>query len=101
SSKGPASAHQVVTRPPPSVAGVQNRNRQIVSTRAGIERAIELGAPSILKTRTYLAIRGDSVFEQAERWLHNFDATKARRLGLQNRLVVPSSYTRKYLLYHP
>jgi hypothetical protein len=41
------------------------------------------------------------VFEQAERWLQNFDATRARRLGLENRLVVPSSYTRKYLLYHP
>ena len=26
---------------------------------------------------------------------------EARRLGLQNRLIVPSSYTRKYLLYHP
>jgi len=96
-----AIADQVVTSPPPSVAGVQNRNRQIVSTRAGIERAIELGARSILKTRTDLAILGESVFEQAERWLQNFDATRARRLGLENRLVVPSSYTRKYLLYHP
>ena len=48
-----------------------------------------------------LPILGESVFEQAERWLQNFDATKARRLGLQNRLIVPSSYTRKYLLYHP
>jgi WavE lipopolysaccharide synthesis len=96
-----AIADQVVTSPPPLVAGVQNRNRQIVSTRAGIARAIELGARSILKTRTDLAILGESVFEQAERWLQNFDATKARRFGLQNRLVVPSSYTRKYLLYHP
>jgi hypothetical protein len=96
-----AIADQVVTSPPPPVAGVQNRNCQIVSTRAGIERAIELGARAILKTRTDLAILGESVFEQSERWLQNFDTTRARRLGLQNRLVVPSSYTRKYLLYHP
>ena len=96
-----ALADEVVTSPPPSVAGVQNRNRQIVSTRAGIARAVALGARTILKTRTDLAILGESVFEQAERLLQNFDATRARRLGLHNRLVVPSSYTRKYLLYHP
>jgi hypothetical protein len=94
-------ADEVVTSALPPVPGVQNRNRQIVSTRAGVERAIDLGARTILKTRTDLAILGESVFEQAEPWLQNFDATKARRVGLQNRLVVPSSYTRKYLLYHP
>src|SRR5215831_12348816 len=92
---------EVVTSAPPAIAGVQNRNRQIVSTRAGIERAIHLGARTIVKTRTDLAILGESVFEQAERWLQNFDASRAHRLGLQNRLIVPSSYTRKYLLYHP
>jgi hypothetical protein len=94
-------ADEVVTSTPPAIAGVQNRNRQIVSTRAGIERALDLGARTIVKTRTDLAILGESVFEQAERWLQNFDASRARRLGLQNRLIVPSSYTRKYLLYHP
>lgn len=94
-------ADEVVTSRPPAIAGVQNRNRQLVSTRAGVERAIALGARTILKTRTDLAILGESVFEQAERWLHNFDPSRARRLGLQNRLIVPSSYTRKYLLYHP
>jgi hypothetical protein len=94
-------ADDVVTSAPPAIAGVQNRNCQIVSTRAGIERAIDLGARTIVKTRTDLAILGESVFEQAERWLQNFDASRAHRLGLQNRLIVPSSYTRKYLLYHP
>ena len=96
-----AVADEVVTSPRPSIAGVQNRNLQIVSTRAGVDRAIKLGARTILKTRTDLAILGESVFEQGERWLQNFDATRARRAGLQNRLIVPSSYTRKYLLYHP
>jgi hypothetical protein len=94
-------ADEVVLSTPPKVAGVQNRNRQIVSTRAGIDRAIALGAKSILKTRTDLAVLGESLFEQAERWLRNFEPAKARRVGLQNRLIVPSSYTRKYLLYHP
>ena len=96
-----AVADDVVTSAPPRVAGVQNRNRQITSTRAGIDRAMALGARTILKTRTDLAILGESVFEQGERWLQNFDPARARRFGLQNRLIVPSSYTRKYLLYHP
>ena len=96
-----AVADHVVTSARPRIAGVQNRNLQIVSTRAGVERAIELGARTILKTRTDLAILGQSVFEQADRWLQNFDASRARRLGLRNRLIVPSNYTRKYLLYHP
>jgi WavE lipopolysaccharide synthesis protein len=96
-----AVADQVVTSAKPRIAGVQNRNLQVVSTRAGVARAIDLGARTILKTRTDLAILGQSVFEQAERWLQNFDASRARGLDLHNRLIVPSSYTRKYLLYHP
>jgi hypothetical protein len=96
-----AVADHVVTSTRPRIAGVQNRNLQIVSTRAGVERAIELGARTILKTRTDLAILGQSVFERAERWLRNFDASSARSFGLHNRLIVPSNYTRKYLLYHP
>jgi hypothetical protein len=94
-------ADDVVISAPPAVAGVQNRNRQIVSTRAGIDRAIALGARTILKTRTDLAILGESLFEHRDRWLGNFEPAKARRLGLRDRLIVPSSYTRKYLLYHP
>jgi WavE lipopolysaccharide synthesis protein len=94
-------ADHVVTSTRPRIAGVQNRNLQIVSTRAGVERALELGARTILKTRTDLAILGQSVFERAERWLRNFDASSARSFGLHNRLIVPSNYTRKYLLYHP
>jgi WavE lipopolysaccharide synthesis protein len=94
-------ADDVVTSARPPIAGVQNRNLQIVSTRAGVERAIELGARTILKTRTDLAILSQSVFLQAGRWLQNFDASRARSLGLHDRLIVPSNYTRKYLLYHP
>jgi hypothetical protein len=96
-----AVADEVVTSAQPRIAGVQNRNLQIVSTRAGVARAIDLGARTILKTRTDLAVLGQSVFAQAEQWLQNFDASRARSFGLHNRLIVPSSYTRKYLLYHP
>src|SRR5262249_41490767 len=46
-SEASAVADHVVTSARPRRAGVQNRNLQIVSTRAGVERAIELGARTI------------------------------------------------------
>ncbi len=42
----------VIPNPKPAVAGTQNMNMQIVSTRAGINKARELGAEFVLKTRT-------------------------------------------------
>ena len=81
----------------PACAGIQNRNYQIVSTRAGIERAIGGGAETILKTRTDLAILTPSIFEQGRWWLDRVGNRAARDAGLRERLIVPSSFTRKYL----
>lgn len=96
-----ALADAVVLSARPAVGGIQNRNYQIVSTRAGIARAIERGAELILKTRTDLAVCADDVFGRGAWWLGQLDATRARAHGRMGRLIVPSSYTRKYLLYHP
>ena len=96
-----AAVDVVVTSDRPDNAGIQNRNCQRVSTRAGIDRARSLGAQTILKTRTDLAVLGESLFNQRDLLVHSFEPSGARRWGLQNRLIVPSSYTRKYLLYHP
>ena len=85
----------------PALAGIQNRNNQIVSTRAGIERAIAQGARTILKTRTDLAVLGEALFARARSLTSRFGEGAPRRWGLKGRLLVPSSYTRKYLLYHP
>jgi WavE lipopolysaccharide synthesis len=92
---------EIVTSPRPEPAGVQNRNCQIVSTRAGIERAIARGARRVLKTRTDLAVLGRDVFQQARWWCDAVGRRPARLAGLYDRLIVPSSFTRKYLLYHP
>jgi hypothetical protein len=94
-------ADDVVLSQRPGRAGIQNRNCQIVSTAAGIERAIALGSSTILKTRTDLAVLAGSVFEQARWWFGRSDHGAARANGLHERLVVPASYTRKFLLYHP
>ncbi len=92
---------EVVLSTPPDRDGIQNRNRQIVSTRAGIRRAVERGACLVLKTRTDLAVLDPGVFDRARRHLARFDARAARCRGLQDRLIVPSAYTRRFLLYHP
>lgn len=92
---------EVVLTPRPALAGIQNRNLQIVSTRAGIARAIERGATTVLKTRTDLAVLQQEIFAQARWWLDRLDAAPAQGVGQRDRLIVPTSFTRKYLLYHP
>lgn len=85
----------------PEPRGIQNRNCQIVTTQAGIDRAIGCGARAILKTRTDLAVMAPDVFERAAAWQASLDIRRARERGLSGRLFVPSSFTRKFLLYHP
>jgi hypothetical protein len=92
---------EVVTTPRPASPGVQNRNCQIVSTRAGIERAIARGARRVLKTRTDLVVLEPDLFARATWWTGQIDCGAARRAGLAARLIVPSTFTRKYFLYHP
>lgn len=92
---------EIVTSDRPTAAGVQNRNYQIVSTRAGIDRAIAMGARTILKTRTDLAVLDEDVFRRGRWWLDRVGCEAARATGLTGRIIVPSSFTRKFLLYHP
>lgn len=92
---------EIVLSDRPVVGGIQNRNFQIVSTRAGIASAIERGADRILKTRTDMAVLADGVFDKADQSLAKIDHRAAQAAGLQQRLIVPSSFTRKFVLYHP
>ena len=96
-----AIADDVVTSTRPQPAGIQNRNCQIVSTAAGIRCAIDGGARTILKTRTDLALLTPRLFERARWSLDRLDHGAARANGLRERLIVPASYTRKFLLFHP
>lgn len=91
----------VVLSAHPEPLGVQNRNCQIVSTHAGIARAIEHGARAVMKTRTDLAVLNPDVFAQARWWLGRMVSPAAHAIGLRDRLIVPSTFTRKYFLYHP
>ena len=96
-----SAADDVVVSPRPAVAGSQNRNCQIASTKAGIDHAVAMGARTILKMRTDLAVLAPSLFGQARWWLNSIGGGASRAAGLRERLIVPSTYTRKFLLYHP
>ncbi|MDR0842525.1 MAG: WavE lipopolysaccharide synthesis family protein, partial [Acidobacteriota bacterium] len=85
----------------PEIAGVKNRNLQIVSTRAGLERALQLNCRFAVKTRTDVLVSTGDVLNQCRRVLAQYDSAAAARFGLQGRILIPSSFTRKYLLYHP
>jgi hypothetical protein len=91
----------VVLSPAPVMAGMQDRNRAIVSARAGIERARERGAAVVLACRADLAILDPNVFAAAVVLEARYPARAARAHSLRGRIIVPSAFTRKYLLYHP
>lgn len=92
---------EVVVSERPATAGVQNRNLQIVSTRAGIARAVAMGAEWILKTRTDAVVLAPDVFAACRRHVRRYDAAKARAFGQRDRIVVPSTFTREQMRYHP
>jgi hypothetical protein len=92
---------EIVLSDRPASGGIQHRNYQIVSTRAGIARAAERGAQRILKTRSDMAVLADGLFDKAQRWMARLDQRAATSAGLRHRLIVPSSFTRKFVLYHP
>lgn len=96
-----ALADDVVVSAPPENPGIQDRNLQIVSTHNGIARAVMTGARRVLTTRTDLAVLAESVFDRAAWWLDRVRDGRAAQAGLFDRLVVPSSDTRRFLLYHP
>jgi hypothetical protein len=85
----------------PVMAGIQDRNKDIVSARAGIMCARERGATVVLTSRTDFAILDPNVFSAAVVLEARYPARAARTHSLRGRIIVPSAFTRKYLLYHP
>ncbi len=85
----------------PDIAGIQNRNLQIVSTQAGLKRCQQLGASYALKTRADMFILAPSIVELSMMLLNSYDPTPAQNWGAHDRLLIPASFTRKYLPYSP
>jgi len=91
---------EVVLNDAPALAGIQHRNYQIVSTRAGLECARAAGAEQVLKTRTDGVHISPSIFDDAAALEQRFAPAAARALGLRGRIIVPQSFTRTYVPYH-
>lgn len=96
-----AIADEVLFLQPPDYAGHQNRNFQIFSTVKGIQRAKELGAKKILKTRTDTVLLNPGVIKACLSLQDQYDTSRAKAFGLKNRIIVPDVYSRKYLPYAP
>lgn len=90
----------VSNRLPAQGPGVGNRNYQLVTTRKGIERAIELGAKHILKTRADMVLLADDVISRCQSVSESYSNEVCHSHNLSGRLVVPKSFTHKYRLYH-
>lgn len=86
---------------PPENYGAQNRNLQSVSTRAGLVLAMTRGVQSALKSRTDCIIACRDIFPLANYNSSLYSARTANEHGLLRRIVIPSSYTRKWIPYHP
>lgn len=92
-------ADEVLVSEPPAYGGLGNRNFQIVSSRAGVRRAVERGAARVLKTRSDTFLLGKGLFHQMEALRRNYDDSRAKSLGLGGRLVVLDNCSNKFLPY--
>ena len=88
---------------PPPYNGVQNRNFQIVSTQKGIEAAKRTGVSKILKTRTDLFLQESNLFlnEKHVRNVFQINNFGNEREVIDNRLIIPQTFTRKFLPFSP
>lgn len=91
-----------VLNAPPETPGFQNRNFQLVSTYNGLQAAKQWDVQHILKTRTDVVTLADNLLEACDHLLGLFDNNAVcREHGLKQRIIIPETYTRKYMLYHP
>lgn len=84
---------------PLAMPGIGNRNRQIVSTRAGVAEALQLGLSKIMKTRTDTLATADDILRKTIALQNAFSAKTCHAHGLSNRIVTIERYTMRYIPY--
>lgn len=88
----------VVQSKKPQNCGVMNVNYQVVSSRAGIEKAKEMGVEFVAKTRSDQCIRKQNVFQFLAELLKEYPANTNR---IDSRIVVMPTYFRNmFTPYH-
>lgn len=91
----------LILNKPPEYPGVQNRNYQIISTANGLKKAYELGIKYVLKVRSDLLPLSPNLFNMGKKLLETFNSDFPIKYGLKNRIIIPESFTKKYIPYHP
>lgn len=85
---------------PPEHPGGSNRNLQIHSTQAGLRKADALGARTLLKMRTDTCLLSPRLFDLYRLILAKMDRHPSAESGLERRIFVPQTYTKKFFPYH-
>lgn len=85
----------------PALKGVQNRNLQAATTREGLKAIREIGRTYVMKVRSDLLVGKPSVLSRTVSILQSADSLVCKQFGLNGRIAIPSSFTRKYIPYHP
>jgi hypothetical protein len=93
-----AAGAEVVLSSPPDVSGVSNVNYQILSTRAGVERAAACGAEYVLKVRADQRAYAAGLDEALLGLLEAFPCQG--KGSPRRRILVPSTDTRLFIPYH-
>jgi hypothetical protein len=90
---------KLVLSDPPERGGAQNRNYQIVSTRAGLEWLGQVGARKVLKTRTDTLVTAPDVLDRCEVLQRLYPVGVGADFGARSRIVVSERYTLKNFPY--
>lgn len=92
--------HVILSNYPP-YTGIQNRNYQIKSTIEGINKANNQGIQYLFKTRTDIVVLAPNILDQCIFLQTLYDNKVCQSRGMKNRILIPTSFTRKYLMFHP
>lgn len=91
----------VIAGPHPSNPAPANVNRQILSMQRGLAAARRLGADTVCKVRTDLVPLAPGVIDACTALVRQQTDATVRRHGMKMRIVVPETYTRLHVPYHP
>lgn len=90
----------LVVSDPPAHSGGSNRNLQLVSTQAGMNKARELGVQRVIKMRSDCCLLAPNLFSLYRRLDDVYASEACTRYGLRGRIFVTATYTKKFFPYH-
>jgi hypothetical protein len=92
---------EILLLDPPELPGVQNKNYQIRSAVAGMAACRKAGVERVLLTRNDLFLFAPDLLRTFDSYRASFSTDTVRGYGMEGRIVVGNTSTRKYIPYHP